>query len=65
LQDPIKFTQTGNFGVKIFHLATPGVSLRVLRNGLFPQHEASMAPLALLAAGLPDGLFSNQKSQFG
>jgi hypothetical protein len=38
---PLKITQNGIFGLKIYHLAT------------------------LCTSGLPDGIFSNQKSQFG
>jgi hypothetical protein len=49
---PPKFTQYGSLGLKMYRLANPVLRGRKLsKNGCH--------------TGLPDGLFSNQKSKFG
>jgi hypothetical protein len=53
LQDPPKFTQNGIFGLKTNHLAS-------LFGTQTKQDDALQS-----VSGLPDGLFTNQKSQFG
>jgi hypothetical protein len=41
LQDPQKFTQIGNFGLKIYHLATPAFSM--IRGVMFTQVMSRLA----------------------
>jgi hypothetical protein len=66
LQNPPKFTQIGIIGLKICHLATLAVTAETLNaapNLFFD--NASLEFNKGSEPGLPDGLFSNQKSQFG